>query len=125
MLLLSKLSVFRRDKGKDKGGSASSVKRPVARRRSTVRHLLQLEMCEGILEEKLRAIHDYPPSLEEKFQKIRDVDFDRLDENQCVYLDYTGSMLAPKRLVGAARKALVRASSRKPALGECSFHVVY
>ena len=50
-------------------------------------------------EEILRERYNYTAEVEKKFQEIRRVDFSRLDEQKCVYLDYTGASLAPKRLI--------------------------
>jgi molybdenum cofactor sulfurtransferase len=57
-------------------------------------------------EDDLRALYCYTEAVEAKFQAIRDKDFARLDEQKCVYLDYTGAMLAPKTLIDEHAKLL-------------------
>lgn len=52
-----------------------------------------------LAEEELRSLYGYTEEIEAKFQQIRGSDFGRLDDQGCVYLDYTGAMLAPKQLV--------------------------
>ena len=66
----------------------------------------QQQLC--VSEEDLRRQYQYTPSLQDKFQRLRDKDFARLDEQNCIYLDYTGAALAPKRLVEEHAQMLQR-----------------
>ena len=52
--------------------------------------------------------------LSEKFEKIREKDFGRLDENGTIYLDYTGSSLAPKSLVEQHASLLISQTLGNP-----------
>jgi len=55
---------------------------------------------------EFRKTFGYSQEMEDRLQAIRDKDFARLDEQQCVYLDYTGAMLAPDSLVDEHGKTL-------------------
>jgi molybdenum cofactor sulfurtransferase len=59
-------------------------------------------------------LYGYTEDIEAKFQAIRDKDFARLDEQKCVYLDYTGAMLAPKMLVDEHGKLLLESILGNP-----------
>lgn len=53
-------------------------------------------------------------SLEARMQGVRSRDFQRLDSEKCVYLDFTGAMLAPSTLVGDHTRVLQTAILGNP-----------
>jgi hypothetical protein len=74
-------------------------------------------MAEPGLEDARKAYFAMFPAaraVAEKFTHVRDRDFAQLDAQGCVYLDYTGAMLAPSSLVERHTSML-----KKSILGLC------
>jgi molybdenum cofactor sulfurtransferase len=65
-------------------------------------------------EKDLMENYQYSPKLQEKFERIRDQDFARLDQQHCRYFDYTGGMVAPESLLRAHHIDLMTAVLGNP-----------
>lgn len=86
-------------RNKDVRESQKSVRSDGADHRSILRLDLRGREESLVAEVDLREQYKYTMESEDKFQQLRDNDFARLDEQDCVYLDFTGAALAPKHLV--------------------------
>jgi molybdenum cofactor sulfurtransferase len=63
--------------------------------------------ADAFTEDELYELYDYSKEIEKKFQALRLKDFLRLDDQKCIYLDYTGSGLAPRTLVEEHARFLI------------------
>lgn len=69
---------------------------------SVITHTLEDVECD----DDIRDMFQYTKELQAKFEAIRKEDFARLDEQNCLYFDYTGGMLAPEELLDKHHKDL-------------------